>query len=235
MELLRNLGIIPFRFPTDVDETPRPGEPSAALVERLARAKAEAGWHARFELEIDSDEIVVVLAADTVVDIQGETLGKPASKAEAKRMLAALSGTDHKVFTGSAVKVGDSLFSTVTQTTVRFRQLDSEDIDWYVGTGEPMDKAGAYGIQGKGSAFVEGIIGSYDNVVGLPVVTVDRLLRQAGLSIPRLAEAGPEQLTPPTEFSEPERLALSGGGVVELDLIEPPVDGTDAGAEVPMP
>ncbi len=236
MELLRNLGIVPFRFPTDVDETPQPGESSAALVERLARAKAEAGWQARFQLEINPDELVVVLAADTVVDIHGETLGKPSSMAEAKKMLKALSGADHKVFTGSAVKVGDELFSTVTQTTVRFRSLDTNDIDWYVGTGEPMDKAGAYGIQGRGSVFVEGIIGSYDNVVGLPMVSVDRLLRQADLSIPQLASVVDEQLTPPCGLSElGDSVSDPAGPAVRLDLVEPPVASGETSAEVARP
>ncbi len=232
MELLRNLGIVPFRFPTDIDETPQPGESSAALVERLARGKAEAGWLARNQLEIDPDELVVVLAADTVVDIHGETLGKPDSAADAKKMLLKLSGADHKVFTGTAVKVGDDLFSTVTQTTVRFRSLEPEDISWYVATEEPMDKAGAYGIQGKGSIFVEGIIGSYDNVVGLPVVSVDRLLRQAGLSIPQLASAIGDQLVPPVGLVD---LSPTPDVPVSLDLIAPVANDGEATSEVAAP
>lgn len=189
LELLRRLGISPIRFPTDVDETPIVGETSAALVERLARLKAEAGWQARHQLDLDLDHALLVLAADTVVDVGGRTLGKPESRAEAKEMLELLSGTDHRVFTGVAVRSADDTLSTVTQTTVRFRALEPTDIEWYISTGEPMDKAGAYGIQGKGALLVEGVIGSYDNVVGLPVVSVDRLLRQIGCSLAELSTA----------------------------------------------
>jgi septum formation protein len=165
-ELLAHLGV-PFTVvAADVDETPRPGEGPVELVRRLAAAKAAA---------VDGDP---VLAADTVVELDGEILGKPADAAAARRMLARLSGRSHHVHTGVALRAGERLDVEVVTTAVTFAALTPEAIEWYVATGEPLDKAGAYAIQGAGGVFVESIHGSASNVVGLPLATVARLLHR---------------------------------------------------------
>lgn len=167
--------------PADVDETPRPGEPAVELVHRLALTKAEAG------LDAASEPDVVVLAADTVVVLDDAILGKPVHAADAAAMLARLSGRTHRVLTGVAVArrtaapaeglaPAQATAVEVEATEVTFVPLDPADIDWYVATGEPLDKAGAYGIQGVGGVFVSSIRGNYDNVVGLPLPTTRRLL-----------------------------------------------------------
>lgn len=163
-ELLTHLGV-PFRVVVpDVDETPHDGEIPAALVRRLAEAKA-AG--------VDAS---VVLAADTVVELDGVVLGKPTDPDDARRMLRSLSGREHAVRTGVAVRRKRELSIEVVTTTVRFVELDAAAIDRYVDSGEPVDKAGAYALQGRGGVFVESIAGSPSNVVGLPLATVARML-----------------------------------------------------------
>ena len=225
-ELLARFGLPFVVRPADVDETVHPGETASDLVRRLAVAKAEAALASADEPD------VVVLAADTVVVIDDEILGKPADATEAAEMLARLSGRTHQVLTGMAVArrlgaasatspdpdlstgSGSDLstsspdvgvtdarpdgptFSTtaavglgptqsmaveVAATEVTFVTLDPADIAWYVATGEPLDKAGAYGIQGQGGIFVSSIRGNYDNVVGLPLVTVRNLLADVGI------------------------------------------------------
>ena len=182
-DLLARLGV-PFvvRF-ADVDESVRPGEGAEELVRRLALDKAQTA------LAASPDPDVVVLAADTVVSIDEEILGKPADAVDAARMLRRLSGRTHVVLTGVAVAsrqggpdAGASLLSVeVVATEVRFATVTAADIDAYVATGEPLDKAGACCIQGLGSVFIESINGNYDNVVGLPLPTVRRLLHDAGV------------------------------------------------------
>jgi septum formation protein len=169
-ELLSVLGI-PFRAvaPVDVDETPLDGEPAADLVRRLAVAKAR------------SVEGEPVLAADTVVEIDGEILGKPVDADDARRMLRRLSGRVHRVHTGVAVRSADTVELDVVTTSVRFVPLSSDAVEWYVASGEPLDKAGAYAIQGRGGVFVEGVEGSASNVVGLPLATVVELLERVGI------------------------------------------------------
>lgn len=163
-ELLTRLGV-PFRVVVpDVDETPHDAEAPAALVRRLAEAKA-AG--------VDAS---VVLAADTVVELDGVVLGKPTDPDDARRMLRSLSGREHAVRTGVAVRRKGELSIEVVTTTVRFVELDAAAIDRYVDSGEPVDKAGAYALQGRGGVFVESIAGSPSNVVGLPLATVARML-----------------------------------------------------------
>jgi septum formation protein len=159
---------------SDVDETPLPGEEGLAMVLRLAQAKASS---------IDPGPATHVLAADTVVVLDGALLGKPKDDAEARRMLGALQGREHLVFTGVAVRVVASgqLHTASALTRVRMASLSAETIGWYVATGEPMDKAGAYGIQGIGAALVESVSGNYTNVVGLPIPTVVELLAQSGV------------------------------------------------------
>ena len=165
---------IPFRVqPVEVDEDPRTGEDPAAYVERVAGDKARA--------LVCRESGAVVLAADTTVVARGEILGKPADDRDAIRMLELLSGREHVVLTGVALRRGPELVTLVERSKVRFLQLSPEEIAWYVATGEPRGKAGAYAIQGLASRFVERISGSYSNVVGLPVAQVYRLLCGMGV------------------------------------------------------
>jgi nucleoside triphosphate pyrophosphatase len=172
-ELIAVLGI-PFRVvaPVGVDETPRDGESPRELARRLAAEKATS---------VHGDP---VLAADTVVEIDGEILGKPVDADDARRMLQRLSGRTHLVHTGVAVRAGDGVLVgvdvEVVTTSVRFAPLTPEAIEWYLATGEPFDKAGAYAIQGAGGVFVESVEGSVSNVVGLPLATVASMLSTRG-------------------------------------------------------
>jgi septum formation protein len=173
-ELLANAG---FEFevtPADVDETPRDGEAPEAYVRRVAGNKADAAAASR-------GRAVPLVAADTVVVAGGRLLGKPADETEALDMLRLLAGREHQVHTAVAVLKGRSQLAEVVTTRVRFVPLTEEEIHWYVSTGEPFGKAGAYAIQGRGSRFVDWIDGSWSNVVGLPVATVYRMLKQAGV------------------------------------------------------
>lgn len=160
-ELLADLGI-PFAVvPSDVDETPRPGELPVDLVRRLARMKATKA--ARFQ------RAAVVLAADTIVVVDGDILNKPVDRADARAMLERLAGREHVVLTGFCVIApGGELAEDVVATRVRFRPLGSEEIERYLETDEAYDKAGGYAIQGGAGDFIEAIEGSYSNVVGLP-------------------------------------------------------------------
>jgi septum formation protein len=160
-DLLQLLGLRFEVRPAEADETPRPDEAPAALVRRLATAKAAA------VVSGTGDEVVI--AADTVVEVDGATLGKPADPDDAAAMLRRLSGRTHRVLTGLAVRHGAGAATAVVVTAVSFTALTEADIAWYVATGEPLDKAGAYAIQGAGGVFVERIDGSYHNVVGLPL------------------------------------------------------------------
>jgi septum formation protein len=171
-ELLGRLGM-PFEVrPVDADETPRPGESAEALVVRLALAKARAA----------AQPGEVALGADTAVTLDGEILGKPADADDARKMLAALSGREHEVWTGVAVvalptELGPAReLARACRTTVRFRLLDDAEIDAYVASGESVDKAGAYAIQGGAAPFVDAVDGELTNVVGLPLPLVVDLL-----------------------------------------------------------
>lgn len=155
----------------EVDEAPLLGESPESLVRRLALAKAEA---------VAGE---VVLAADTIVDIDGDVLGKPGDDDEARAMLTRLSGRSHWVHTGVAVRHRRGLDVEVVATEVVFAPLTRATIERYVATGEPLDKAGAYAMQGAGGAFVTAIAGSPSNVVGLPLATVAPMLAHAGLSV----------------------------------------------------
>jgi septum formation protein len=156
----------------DVDETPGPTETPVALAVRLARAKAEvvAARH--------PDRLV--LAADTVVVLEGALLGKPDGPADAEAMLARLAGREHEVVTAVALAAAGRVTQRVDRTRVRFRPLDADTIRRYVATGEPLDKAGAYGLQGYGAVLVERIEGDCFGVIGLPVRLVAELLAEAG-------------------------------------------------------
>lgn len=177
IELMREAGFDVDVIPADIDETPMPGESPFALVERLAASKAQAVAAAHAQ----AGEIV--LAADTIVTVDGEALGKPADDADAHAMLRRLSGRTHQVATGvcllrasGGVPAVQDVFSVVTDVT--FYDLTEDEIDAYVVSGEPADKAGAYGIQGVGGRMlVRGIDGDFYNVVGLPIAEVVRHIR----------------------------------------------------------
>jgi len=172
-DLLESIGVAFLIRPVDLDETARPEEQPIPYVERLAREKAAA--------EIHPGELV--LAADTIVEIDGVMLGKPRDTAEARAMLRRLSGRQHTVHTGIALLRGDEIVSTVEHSRVRIAELSDEEIAWYVATEEPMDKAGSYAVQGIGGIFVDGIDGSYSNVVGLPLTTTYRVFRELELDL----------------------------------------------------
>jgi septum formation protein len=167
-ELLRAAGIEFDVRVTDVDESVVAGESPGEYVTRLAIDKARAAQR---------DEYEVILAADTTVVVDAAILAKPIDAADAARMLRLLAGRDHDVLTGVCLMRGVHADARVAQTRVTFEPMNEAEIAWYVATGEPMDKAGAYGIQGRVSRFVSGIDGSYSNVVGLPVSLVYQMLR----------------------------------------------------------
>lgn len=176
-ELLRNANIPFTAKPTDISEDARPGEAPQACAERLAREKALAIAH----LYPDA----FVLGADTIVVVDGEMLGKPRDSADAARMLRLLSGRCHQVITGVClIKPSSGALPehvTASETTlVTFERLTDEEVQYYVSTREPMDKAGAYAIQGIASRWVSRIDGDYSNVVGLPVPLLYRLMREHG-------------------------------------------------------
>ena len=167
-ELLSQLGVPFTAVSPDVDETPLPGERPVDLVQRLARTKARA---------VAGD---LVLAADTIVDCGGEVFGQPRDADDAVRMLRRLSGRTHRVHTGVAVRVDGSEEVAIVTTLVTMVPLTPGALQWYLATGEPFGKAGAYAIQGAGGVLVEGVRGSVSNVVGLPLTTVADLLRRHG-------------------------------------------------------
>ncbi len=168
-ELLGLFGI-PFTIQVaDIDETMDPGAPAEQEVARVSCQKAMA---------ISADPADVVVAADTIVVCQGRILGKPRSAAEAEQMLSLLSGRDHQVMTGVTVACGQQVQTFTEITDLHFRELTSGEIRRYVASGEPMDKAGAYGIQGGAALFCERMAGDYYNVMGLPVCRLGQVLRQ---------------------------------------------------------
>ncbi len=170
-ELLTSAGYVFDVAPADVDETPEPGEASNAYALRVARAKARAR-----AADSHSDG-AVVLAADTVVVRDGQLLGKPRDEPDAERMLRLLSGGFHEVLTAVVVVHGGQELSEVVTTRVRVLPLSVDEIAWYIASGEPSGKAGAYAIQGLAARFIDRIEGSWSNVVGLPIATVSGLLK----------------------------------------------------------
>ena len=171
-ELLTLVGIPHEVVPADIDETPFPHEAPAAYTERLAREKA-------LTLSVEHPDALTV-AADTIVVVDGLILGKPRDPDDARRMLAMLSGRTHTVFTAVAVGRGSDVVSAVEDVAVTFRPLDARTIDAYIATGEPMDKAGSYGIQGYGATIVERIDGDYFAVMGLAIVRLVGLFERMG-------------------------------------------------------
>jgi septum formation protein len=175
-ELLSLIGIPHTVSPAELDETVLSGETPSPHAERLARAKAAAVAE-----RLDGQPDVVVIGADTIVVVDGDILGKPRDEAAAAGMLRRLAGRSHTVLTAVAVARGEQLVSGVESVDVTFRRLSDEDIAAYIATGEPMDKAGAYGIQGFGATIVDRIVGDYFAVMGLALGRLVRLLGQVGV------------------------------------------------------
>lgn len=173
-ELLTAAGLEFDVVSAPIDETPRTGETAEDYVLRVAREKAAAGAAL-------AGCGRPLLAADTAVVAGGRLLGQPADDERAREMLRMLSGTEHEVLTGVVLLAGSRELAEVVRTRVRFMPLSDREIDWYIATGEPQGKAGGYAIQGRASRFVDHIEGSWANVVGLPVATVYRMLRQSGV------------------------------------------------------
>lgn len=176
-ELLRQMGVEEFLIvESQADETVEDGLPPEQVVRRLAARKADAV----FQKAKPGD---VVIAADTIVTLEGTVLGKPKDKLDAFQMLSLLSGARHQVYTGLAVYQDDVRIVEHESTSVYFREISGREIEGYLATGEPMDKAGGYGIQGRGGLFVERIDGDYFNVVGLPICRLGRVLTGLGIRL----------------------------------------------------
>jgi septum formation protein len=174
-ELLTNLGLQFDVLPADIDETEHPGEDPAAYVHRLALEKAATiAQHHPQEL---------VIAADTTVDLDGRILGKPDDADHVRTMLRGLSGRTHRVHTGVCVRIGDRVASGVSSPQVEMITITDPMIDWYIDTGEPFDKAGAYGMQGAAAVFVAAVHGSVSAVIGLPMHLVVDLAAQVGVDL----------------------------------------------------
>jgi len=175
--LLYNLGLNFTIVPAAIDESILPHEKPVDAVMRIAAAKAEAAG--------SKNPDAIVIAADTVVVCKGQILGKPVDDREAFMMLSTLSGDVHEVITGLCVLDSTSGMRDIDfeKTLVRFRELDKEEIEAYIASGEPQDKAGAYGIQGRAAIFVAGLEGCYYNVVGLPLSRLYMMLKRQGLCL----------------------------------------------------
>jgi septum formation protein len=184
-ELLAQVGVrfdlllfrVPPREDAEVNEDWQPGEIPEAYVQRVARAKAEFG------ADLITRRAIVarpVLAADTTLDLDGEIIGKPRDEADAIAILTRLSGRSHRVLTAIAMAQGERIEHRLSVSTVRFRPVGADEIKRYVQSGEPMDKAGAYGIQGRAALFIEEIHGSHSGIVGLPLCETALLLRDFG-------------------------------------------------------
>ncbi|MDQ6771287.1 MAG: Maf family protein [Gemmatimonadota bacterium] len=172
-ELLNLIGIAHEVVPANIDESMRTREAPRRHAERLAREKASA--------IATRDPDLITIGADTIVVIDRRVLGKPADAGQAAQMLAMLSGREHLVITAVAVSRGKKLRSAVEEVRVKFRRLREDEIEAYIATGEPMDKAGAYGIQGYGATIVERVEGDYFAVMGLPLVRLVGLMRDVGV------------------------------------------------------
>ena len=174
-DLLAQMGIDPIIRPSDIDESVHPGEDAVTYVRRLSLGKASA---------IDpTDPTELIIAADTTVDLDGTILGKPADADEARAMLRSLSARTHRVHTGVTVRLGARTATEVATTFVTFTPITDTALEWYIATGEPFDKAGAYAIQGSAAVFVASVKGSVSNVIGLPLTTVVALARSLGIDL----------------------------------------------------
>ncbi len=180
LELLQQMGVRALVQPVPVEEVLLAGEQPLDFVQRLALEKARAG----FELISQQGINLPVLGSDTIVGLDGEVFGKPADSEQAELMLAKLSGRVHQVHTAVALKTAEAEYSALSSSQVEFAVLSSERIMAYVATGEPLDKAGAYGIQGRAAQFVKNLNGSYSGVMGLPLFETAELLAKAHVKIP---------------------------------------------------
>jgi len=187
-ELLRQLGVefdelllreAPGRR-RDIVEAPRPSEPPLEYVKRIARLKASVGWHRMQRRGLAPKP---VLGADTEVVLDGAALGKPADAAAAAAMLAAISGRTHDVITAIAIRWQTQIAQAVSTSRVTFRAIAHDEIERYVATGEPFDKAGGYAIQGKAAVFVQQLEGSYSGVMGLPLFEMAEILARIGFPV----------------------------------------------------
>ncbi len=177
-ELLQQIGVRCRALPVDIDESPLADEAPTDYVSRLAREKAEAAASL-----LGDENALPVLGADTIVELQGELLGKPVDSAQAVEMLTRLSGTTHQVHTAVAVVCHGATQQRLQSSQVTFAALIDAQIRAYVDTGEPLDKAGAYGIQGGAAAFIRHLEGSFSSVMGLPLFETAELLAQCGVEL----------------------------------------------------
>lgn len=177
-QLLTQIGVRYRRLSIAVDESMLPGETPQQMAQRLACLKASAGW-----ASLQGEKQLPLLAADTLVVVDGQILGKPESEEQAISMLLQLSGGVHQVLSAITVIDKGRMESCLVETQVRFRELSREECQRYWNTGEPRDKAGAYGIQGYGALLVASIEGSYSNVVGLPLFETAQMLGRFGVSV----------------------------------------------------
>ncbi len=177
-ELLKQAGFDFTGESADINEDPQPDETPSKYVQRLAVEKAQAVWE-RHKADDDSSDPITVLGADTTVVLDGEILGKPANQAEARSMLEKLAGRTHQVMTGIAAITRNAIVSDVEITQVFFDLIDEEELEHYLGTGESLDKAGGYGIQGYAARWIPRVEGCYFNVMGLPISRTIALLVKA--------------------------------------------------------
>lgn len=177
-ELLTQAGLVFTVAAAGINEDILENEAGAAYVQRLAEEKAQAVWNAHSLSDTPADPLIV-LGADTCVVVEGQILGKPVDTADARRMLALLSGRTHAVMTGLAVIAARKIFREVEITQVTFNQLNDREITQYITSGEPLDKAGAYAIQGYAARWIPRIEGCYFNVMGLPIARTVALLAEA--------------------------------------------------------
>jgi septum formation protein len=181
-ELLNQAGLIFTVVAANINEDLLPDEAAAAYVQRLAEEKAQAIWNLNQSVDAPDDPLVV-LGADTCVVCEGNILGKPVDAADARRMLELLSGRTHAVLTGLAVVTSGKICRDVEITQVTFNQLDDQEIAQYIASGEPLDKAGAYAIQGRAARWIPRIEGCYFNVVGLPIARTVAMLDEATAAV----------------------------------------------------
>ena len=186
-EILVSLGFQPVLLAAETDETARPGEAVADYVARMARQKNAAARQLSAQRGLALAQ--PLLSADTVVALDNAILGKPRDAAHARELLESLSGREHQVWTAVCVSLGGQTLEAAQRSDVRFKELSAQEIAAYIASGEPLDKAGAYGIQGIGGVFVAHLSGSFSGVMGLPVFETVQLLRQLGAPVPPFAEA----------------------------------------------
>ena len=181
-EILASLGFQPVLLPAEIDETALPGEAVADYVARMARQKNAAARQLATQRGLALAQ--PLLSADTVVALDNAILGKPRDAAHARELLESLSGREHQVWTAVCVSLGGQTLEAAQRSDVRFKELSVQEIAAYIASGEPLDKAGAYGIQGIGGVFVAHLTGSFSGVMGLPVFETVQLLRQLGAPVP---------------------------------------------------